>query len=233
MTTEQPLIQPATTLPNERLFTQEEVTRMSEDRRKRDAEALRLKHEENQRLLEDKKNLETKLQDIEKRMQAGTASTQDMQQYQAAEQGAQKAQQQGVPPEQYAAMVDYGMRVRELETKIKDAHDKDPEFAKLIKDGNKLSPEHVVETAFLKNSPAVIKHLMKDPEDYQIYLNAFARGQIDGGVSAQMVLKNISDKLSSSNERPKPSQYQPPQELGDNSDEDQDFNEDDYIGKNF
>lgn len=206
------------TPPPAKTFTETEVEELMRKRHERTNENLRLQHEENKRL-------KSKLEELESKTQKGTATVDDMQQLEAAKTAATQSQAQGLSPEQMQRMVEMGMQHKELENKLIEANQKDPEFARLLKEGNKLSLEEVVETAYLPNAPAVIKQLMKDKKAFAL----FKASQMEGPVSMMTVLNNLSDKLESTAEKPAASQYKPAEPLSDASDEDQNFDEGDYI----
>lgn len=212
----------ATSTANSKIFTEDETNELIKKRTERERENSRLLHDENSRL---KKRLE----DLESKMQKGTASDDDMVQLQTAKQASAQAQAENYTPDQVRHIVDYAMQQKELGGKLEEARDKDPEFAKLLKDGNKLFQEEVNEMAYLPNAPAVVKHLMKDQKS----LLALRAAWREGRSSVMMVLNNLSDRLADNQEKPVPSQFKPAEQLSDSSDEDQNFNEKDYISKNY
>jgi hypothetical protein len=207
-------------------FTESEVEEMVRRRRERDAEALRLQHEENKRL-------KAKLEELESKAQKGTATVEEMTQLQTAKDAAAKTQEQGYSPEDVKNIIAWEMQQKELTSKLEEARDKDPEFAKLLKDGNKLFAEEVAETAYLPNAPAVIKLLMKDKKSLDLFRRAAMNYQRDGGTAVMMVLNNLSDQLAGTEEKPTPSPFKPAERLSDASDEDQNFDESDYISSKY
>lgn len=210
----------------EKTYSQAEVERMITERRARDAEQLRLKNEET-------KQLKARMQELESKMQKGTATTDEMSQLQSAKTTAEHGQQQGYSNEDVQNMVNWEMQKKELGNKLIEAHKKDPEFAKLVKEGNKITEDEAMFTAYLPNGPAVVKHLLKDKKSLDLYragLNNYGR---DGGVLAMQILNNLSDQLDSNKEAAHPSNYTPAPELADASDEDQAFDEANYISSKY
>jgi uncharacterized membrane protein YheB (UPF0754 family) len=207
---------------NNKAFTEDEVQELIRKRTERERENSRLLHEDNKRL-------KSKLEELESKMQKGTASDQDMVQLQAAKQAAAQGQAQGYTPEQVKHIVAWEMQQKELGSKLEEAREKDPEFAKLIKDGNKIFAEEVAETAYLPNAPAVVKYLMKDQKS----LMALRAAWQEGRSQVMMVLNNLSDRLSTDQEKPAPSQFKPAEQLSDASDDNQNFDEKDYISSKY
>jgi hypothetical protein len=217
------------------VFTQEEVEKLIRDRTEKERVNSRLKSEENEKL---KKQLE----EYEAKLQKGTATASEIQQLDTAKQAAGNAQMQGFTPEQVQAQVQMAMEQKEMEGKLTDAYQKDPEFKKLVDENKKatearspnaLSIEEVLATAYLPNSIAVVKHLMKDPKSMTVFKTALSRAPYDGGINAMMVLNNFSDRLSDKQEMAHPSTYEPAAELSDNSDESQAFDLKNYIDSKY
>jgi hypothetical protein len=215
---------------NSKMFTEDEVKAMMEktvkDRLAREAENTRLQKEENERL---KKQLE----ELHRKADKGTATTDELAQIQTANYTAANAQAQGIPFEQARQMVKQEMQMEEFHSKLEEARDKDPEFAKLLKDGNKLYSEEVDELAYLPNAASVIKHLLKDKKSFELLRTATRNYQRDGGIGFKMVANNLSDKLADTQEKPMPSQFKPAEQLSDASDEDQNFDEKNYISSKY
>jgi hypothetical protein len=214
-------------------------------RRERDAETIRLQHEENKRLKKEADELKRQLEDLEKKAQKGTASDDELGQLQTAKKAAEQAitqgQQQGYTYEQIksqaVAEVEWEMKQKQLESKMMDAREKDPEFAKMVDANNKLTDpnaklfhEEVSEMAYLPNAPAVIKQLLKDPKSMAVLKAAFAERS---RTSVMMVLNNLSDRLAGNEAKPQPSSYKPPEYLSDSSDDDQSFDESSYISSKY
>lgn len=218
-----------------KVFTQDEVEQLIRDRTEKERVNSRLKNEENEKL---KKQLE----ELESKMQKGTASTEEMQQLETAKQTAAQGQMQGYTPEQVQTMVQAGIEQEKLGNKIQDAYQKDPEFKKLVDNNKSLTEKHapnglyepeVVAMAHLPNAVAVAKLLMKDPKSMAVFKKAVSNVSYDGGVSAMMVLNNFSDRLSDQQEVAHPSTYEPAAELSDNSDESQSFDLKNYIDSKY
>lgn len=210
-------------------FSQSEVEKMIKERTDRERENSRLKHEENERLKKE-------LSDLSSKMQKGIATTDEMTQLQTATKAAEQGQQQGYSQEDVQRLVEGAMQQKDLESKLMTAKEKDPEFKKLVEENaktNAVSMDHVLGTAYLPNAVAVVKHLMKDKKSLDLYNAAIANVGVDRGVSAMMVLNNLSDKLQGSAEKPMESQYKPAEHLSDASDEDQNFDESSYIGSKY
>jgi hypothetical protein len=211
--------------PAREMYTNDEVEEMVRRRRERDAENLKKQIEENNKL-------KSKLEELESKLQKGTASTDEMAQLQTAKDTAMQGQQQGMSPEEVQARVNQALEQKQFETKIKEAYDKDPEFKKLV-DNNKVLNEKnapnglyehdILTMSYLPNSVAVAKQLMKDPKAMMVFKTAMARMPIDGGVSAMMVLNDYSDRLGATQETAHASSYEPAKELPETGDESQSF----------
>ena len=210
---------------NDEMFTKSEVEEMMRRRRERDAENLKKQIQENN-------ELKSRLEELESKLQKGTASTEEMSQLQTAKDTAVQGQQQGLSPEEIQARVNFELQKKDFETKIKEAYDKDPEFKKLV-DNNKtlnqknapngLNEEDVLTLSYLPNSVAVAKHLMKDPKSMMVFKTAMARSQFDGGISVMMVLNDYSDRLGAQQETAHASSYEPATPLPETGDESQSF----------
>ena len=228
-----------------RTFTESEMEDVIRKRRERDAENLRLQHEENKRLKKEADDLKRQLEELERKAQKGTASDDELGQLQTAKKAAEQAvvqgQQQGLTYEQIKsqaiAEVNWEMQQKQLENKMTDAREKDPEFAKLVDANNKINDpntklfhEEVAEMAYLPNAPAVIKQVLKDPKSMAVLKAAFAERS---RTSVMMVLNNLSDRLSTNEEKPQPSSFKPAEYLSDATDDDQAFDESSYISSKY
>lgn len=217
------------------MFTNDEVEEIVRRRRDRDAENLRNQIEEN-------KKLKGQLEELESKLQKGTASTEEIQQLQTAKETATKGQQQGYTPDQVQGMVQMAMEQKELENKILDAYQKDPEFKKLADSNKELTNKNapnglyepeILAMSYLPNAVAVAKHLMKDPKAMSVFKTALANANFDRGVSAMMVLNDFSDRLGSKQELAHPSAYEPAAQLPEASDETQAFDLKNYINSKY
>lgn len=210
---------------NPKMFSQDEVEQLIRDRTEKERVNSRLKNEENEKL-------KRQLEDYEAKLQKGTASADEMQQLDTAKQAAAQGQQQGYTAEQVQSFVSMAMEQKQLETKLQDAYEKDPEFKKLVEENKKtgaLSGDEVLATAYLPNSVAVVKHIMKDPKSLAVYKTA----QMRSPTEVMMVLNNFSDRLSDKQEVAHASTYEPAAPLSDASDESQAFDLKNYINSKY
>lgn len=119
-------------------------------------------------------------------------------------------------------------KMENFQKKIGEAVEKDQEFKKLVAESPQyLSPDQVMSTSHLPNAPDVLKHMLKDPRDYQLLQAAAQTSQ------AEMirVLNEVSMKLEQRRNMPRPSEYEHIPQMGDG--EGDDFDLDDYLkGKN-
>lgn len=217
----------------EKTFTQSEVESMIKARTDREREQLRLKHEENERLKSKMQDFETKLQDLQEKVQTGTATTDETQQLQTAKTAAQQGAREGYSEDELKNIVSWEMQKQAFTNKLMDANKKDPEFSKLVKEGQKLEEHEVMGLAYLPNGTAVLKQLLKDPKALAVYRAGIQNAPNDNGVAAMTYLNSLSDRIGATTEKPAPSSFQPAEQLSDASDEDQGFDETDYVSKNY
>lgn len=205
----------------EEMFSKKEMEEMIKARVAKGAEENRLRREENE-------SLRKKLADLERKQEAGTATTDERSQLHTARTTENEASQQGYTKEQAEQMALHQMDIADLDKKLTDARDKDPEFKDLLEKGNKIHVEEVKLTAGLPNAPAVVKQLLKDRRDLNLYRAYIAEGNLRDVTS---FLNDLSRKLESTEQRPHPSGYDPAPVLSESGGDQEDTSE--YISSKF
>lgn len=209
--------------PGRKMIPEEEVGKMIQERTARERETTRLKHEENERL-------KKQIQELQSKLEKGIATPEDVTKLQAAEQGAQQGAQQGMSQAELERYVEMRLKTQELANKIDEAAKKDAEFKKLMGETD-LYAEEVASTAYLPNSVAVVKYLMKNEKAKKTLRAALERDPT--GTRAMEILNNYSDLVDGQSQKPKPSDYQPAPELADEGDTDQQFDVSRYISDRY
>lgn len=207
--------------PKEEMFSKKEMEEMIKARVAKSAETSRLQREEND-------NLRKKLEILERKQEAGTATTDERSQLHTARTAETQASQQGYTREQAEAFALHQMDIAELDKNLTAARDKDPEFKELVEKGNRLHPEEVKLTAGLPNAPAVVKQLLKDRRDLNLYRAYIAEGNLRDVTS---FLNDMSRKLESTEQKPHPSGYEPSPVLSESGGDQEDTSE--YISNKF
>ena len=214
-----------------KMYTEDDVQRMMKDRLAREESRRK---EELSRKEEEAASLKKQLEDLEKKMQQGTATNAEIDKLQAAKGTATQGVQAGYSPEEMQSIVDFELKKKDLTGKLQEAIQKDPEFKKLYEQNGKNIPTNLIMgTSYLPNAVAVVKHLMKDKKSLELYAAAAANAHYDNAVSAMQILNNFSDRLADNHEKPHPSMYEPAPQLADASDEDQNFDESTYIKSKY
>jgi hypothetical protein len=198
------------------MFSQEEVEQMMKDRLNKLHNEKRLREEENDRLRK-------KLEELQKKQDSGTATIQEREQLQDAKQGTKQAVYQGYSKEDVDTMVNFQMKIKELDRNLSEAEKKDPELAKLMKEGNTISPDEAKLIALpdgINNGVAIIKQLLKDGRDLNLFRTYISAGDRTGLIS---YLNDMSKKLEATAEKPHPSGYTPSPQLPESEGEQDDL----------
>jgi chromosome segregation ATPase len=215
--------QPAmeTPQPKVEMFTRDEVEEMMKARVAKTANDARQQREENE-------NLKKRLEELQRKQDSGTATTEERSQLQTAKTAEIQAHQQGYTREEAEQYAMHKMDVADLDKKLTDAREKDPEFKDLLEKGNKLYEEEVKLTAGIPNAPAVVKQLLKDRRDLNLYRAYISSGNLTDVIS---FLNDMSRKLESTEQKPHPSGYEPSPVLAESSGDQEDTS--DYIGSRY
>lgn len=214
-------------------YTNEELQnivrmRLKEENQKRE-EAYRTAEEERKK----REAIEKRLLDLEKKNEKGTATQDEKIEYQNSVAAAGQAKNDGIPPEAIPHIVEISNRNKKTTEQLNEAIEKDEEFKNLAEKGNPISGEEIYFIGqSVDNTPAVIKHLLKDKRDYDLFQIAKSNAQYDGGLSLKKLIYEFSDKLNADIKKPSPSGYTPAPDLSDTGAADQDFNDADYVKNN-
>lgn len=169
-----------------------------------------------------------RIADLEKKVNAGTATTDEKIQHQQAKNTEEQAQASGIPPEAIPFIVEQQRKNVEFQQKMSDAIEKDQEFKKLSETGNAIPGFAISEMMHLDNAPAVIKHLLKDKKDHKLM-----EATIESGSKSDFIrfVNDLSSRLES--KKPHPSPYTPAPDVSDIGDSDQDFDIKGYIDSKY
>lgn len=117
----------------------------------------------------------------------------------------------------------------DMQGRVHKAMDEDAEFKKLaMGEGttHKIPEAAVYEMGHLKNAPAVLKHLLKDPKDYSEFDSIMRAGTLPEFVK---FVNNMSDKVDGIISKPKASDYKPAPYLVNSDDSGDDWDTAAYI----
>lgn len=101
----------------------------------------------------------------------------------------------------------FELKFQDFRNTIEEAAEEDDEFKQLLNNAgnNELAPDTIMDLMNINNPAAVIKHLLKDKDDYMVYL-----ATLDEPRSAQLkFLQKMSKDLKKQTRDPAPSPYQP------------------------
>lgn len=185
----------------------------------------------NQKREKERAEYEAKIRDYESKL-AATSSGAKPAGEEAPAMGNQ--QQPGQISEQdLPRIIEHHNKLREFNDKLQQAIQEDNEFKDLTKTGNYLPPEVTTEMMHLDNAAAVIKHLLKDKNDYrlleQTVMDAVNSKQKYGFVK---FVNELSAKLEKVDKKPGPSEYTPSTNLTDVGEGGEDFDTTEYV-KNY
>jgi hypothetical protein len=189
--------------------------------------------------------LKNRLDDLEKKITSGKATQSENLEYQTGLNAADEASKQvasgQITPEDFDSIVRFRMMEEKASEKIKDAMDKDTEFKGLVESNNAmpkgqqlLSTEDVLEMIGrdIKNIPAVVKHLLKNAKDRQIFRLASNHQARDGGISLTQFVHDLSEKLEMNASRPRPNEFSIIPKVTD-AGATEDFSEASYISEKY
>lgn len=178
---------------------------------------------------QERQKFEAKIAELEKKVNAGTASMDEQAQHQKAKNTIEEGQQQGLSPEQLQYQVQEQMKMQTLDQKFTEAKSKDPEFAKLWDEGNQINSAIFPAMAHLDKPEMVLKHLLKDKKAHNMMQLAASGGLRD----FTQFIDDLEDKLmANSQNTPRPPNYPKIPDFSNAGDTDQDFDLEDYV-KNY
>lgn len=112
-----------------------------------------------------------------------------------------------------------------FKNKFQTARDADPELEELAKNGNSIPWQYQQNMVHLENSPAVLKHLLKDNKDHQLMIAAGS----EGAASLVKMLNDLSTRLENADKGPRPPDYTPSANMSHLGESEQDFDMDEYV----
>lgn len=183
---------------------------------------------------QDKAESDARLAEAHRRIQM---MQQQMQPQQPTQQGmpqnqAQQPMPQQMQPQQPAVNPQDIINHYTMQQKLISAAEKDPEFAALIGDADKGIPQtgnfiHLGivtnEMSDLDNAAAVIKHLKKNSKDYAV------ADALTKKADRIKFFNELSEKLTEQQSTPRPPEFEPEPELGNNGSSGQDFDLKEYM----
>ena len=216
----------------------EQIKKSHSVQMKKMRESQEAKERENKLLIE-------RVQELEKKVNSGTATQSQNLEYQQTMKAvgdANKSVEEGtLDPSHIQAFVKHQMAQEKLADNIKEATEKDEEFKELMQKNGQLGPQdqkvnlyEVSEMAKLniKNPAAVLKHLLKNDKDAHIMRLAFENSNVDNGQSFANMIYNLSEKIESKSEAPRPNSYTPAPRMADSGHAD-DFDVAEYIKSKY
>lgn len=184
---------------------------------------VRLGKEKEKRAEMEKQNndLLKRLGELEKRVESGKATQDENLQYQSGIQAvgqAQQMQDSGMVSREQSIQIakqliyeqNEQLKMQKLGQKLKDASAKDPEFMSLAQaNPDAIRDEQLSMMTDYENAPAMIKKLLKDPNELKVLHLATLNAQSDSGVALQTYLNKLSNDIEATSQRPSPNPYSP------------------------
>jgi len=205
---------------------------------------IRLK-KEREKHQKETEQLKNRLDELEKKVSSGKASSSENLEYQqglsAVDHGQQQVMSGQLTPEQFEGFVQQRITEEKAKEKLREAFEKDSEF-KLLVQQNDAMPENqqlinkvqadLIVASGIDNTAAVLKHLLKNKKDNQSFKLALAHARIDGGRSLNDFIFETSERLQSNVSRPRPNQFDIVPKVSDIGTGD-DFSESSYISEKY
>lgn len=209
--------------PSAKMFTEEEVKQMIDDR-------LRKKDMEHLRKMEDVKK---RIAELESKEKAGTATPEERTELSTGKGAQAQAQAQGVHPDAIPYLVEEEMSKKKYAQGVKDAAEKDPQFKSALQDPNGRMLVNHDQEFFLKDLPnaaAVLKTLLTNKKENNLMQAKFQEMiyKKEPSIMVQYI-NDLSDKLEKSASSPRAPSYTPDANLSDFGDSAQDFDLKKYI----
>lgn len=207
----------------QKTFTEEEVTKMINER-------LKNKEMEHRRKTEA---VMKRVEELEKKEKYGTATPEEMTELSAGKSSAAQAQNQGIHPDAIPYIVEEEMSKKKYAQGIVNAAEKDPEFKSALQDKNSNVLVNNDQSYFLKDLPnaaAVLKTLLTNRKENNL-MQAKFQEMIHKREPSIMVqyINDLSDKLEKSSTSPRAPSYTPDANLSDFGDSAQDFDLKKYV----
>lgn len=210
------------TSQNQKMFTEEEVKKMIDDR---------LKNKE----MEHKRKTDAvmkRIAELESKEKAGTATPEERTELSTGKGAQAQAQQQGVHPDAIPYIIDEEMAKQKFLQNIKDAQQKDPEFKALLTPESKrlVNDDQLFFIRDLPNAPAVFKTLLANKKENNLMQAKFQEMiyKQEPSIMVQYI-NDLSDRLEKTSTSPRAPSYTPDANLSDLGDSAQDFDLKKYI----
>jgi hypothetical protein len=207
---------------SQKMFTEEEVAKLLEER-------LKNKDMENRRKNE---KIIKRLEELEAKEKAGTATPDERIELSQGKTAQAQAKGEGIHPDAIPYIIDEEMAKEKFKQNISNAMEKDPEFKALLTPESKrlVNEDQLFFLRDLPNSAAVLKTLLANKKENNL-MQAKFQEMIYSGKPSIMVeyINNLSDKLEQSATKPRASSYTPDPNISDFGDSGQDFDLKKYI----
>jgi hypothetical protein len=206
-----------------KMFTEEEVKKMIDDR-------LKNKEMEHRRKTEA---VMKRVEELEKKEKEGTATHEERAELSAGKGAQAQAQNQGVHPDAIPYIVEEEMSKKKYAQSVLDASEKDPQLKNALNDRDSKRLVNDDQHFFLKDLPnaaAVLKSLLTNKKENNLMQAKFQEMiyKKEPSIMVQYV-NDLSEKLEKSSSSPRASSYSPDANLSDFGDSSQDFDLKKYI----
>lgn len=209
--------------PSAKMFTEEEVNKMINDR-------LRNKEMEHKRKTDA---VMKRVADLEKKEKAGTATVEERTELSTGKSAEAQAQTQGIHPDAIPYIIEEEMSKKKYAQSILDSAEKDPQLQAALKSPNSNVLVNSDQSYFLKDLPnaaAVLKTLLINKKENNL-MQAKFQEMIHKREPSIMVqyINDLSDKLEKSSTSPRAPSYTPDANLSDFGESSQDFDLKNYV----
>lgn len=207
---------------SDRTFTQAEV---EEAIKKRVEAANRLREEERRAHEEKMKEMERKMLEMQQKNKQESGEP-------AASAAANNASNDAyydnmISQDELPQILAMEQKKQELQKKLNQAEQEDPEFAELVKKGNPIPGPIVSAVGELDNGPALLKHLLKDKRDHQLMMAAAQSTPYEW----QKFLIDLTDKVDANIKKPHASEYEEVPDMRHMGETGDDFDMQSYVKK--
>jgi hypothetical protein len=228
-THEKPVEEKSAEISQSKEFTVDDVEKIKRENEEL-AKRLANKDIEHSRKTE---GLKKRIEELEKKEKAGTATHEESMELSAGRQAASEASKNNLSPQEVEFVVQDRMKKKEFSENLKKAEDSDPAFKAMLNDPKnqgKFNDDHAYAMRDLPNAPAVIKKLLSDPREMAL-MQAKYQDALTMGSSSMFVeyMNKLSEKIEQSTSRPRASSYTPAPDISDFGDSSQDFDLGNYV----
>ena len=215
--------QDASSVPSTKMFTEEEVKKMIDER-------LKNKEMEHRRKTDA---VMKRIAELENKEKEGTATPEERTELSAGKGAAAQAQNQGIHPDAIPYIVEEEMSKKKYAQGLMDAAEKDPQLKTALQDKNSRNLVNSDQEYFLKDLPnaaAVLKTLLTNKKENNLMQAKFQEMIYEKKPSIMVqYINDLSDKLEKSATSPRAPSYMPDANLSDFGDSAQDFNLEDHV----